>query len=121
MYLEASSFKVVSRLPPRRQARRPQWRRPVAPKGVSGMVEVARGVARRGARRQHVSHAPRAAAGGRGRCGDEAGLTAMANPRYRGSAAATAATAAAAAIPCELRNCDGAAAITRDLNSVRSP
>ena len=84
MYLEASSFKVVSRLPPRRQARRPQWRRPVAPKGVSGMVEAARGVARRGARRQHVSHAPRAAAGGRGRCGDEAGLTAMANPRYRG-------------------------------------
>ena len=62
-----------------------------------------------------------AAAGGRGRCGDEAGLTAMANPRYRGSAAAAAATAAAAAIPCELRNCDGAAAITRDLNSVRSP
>ena len=121
MYLEASSFKVVSRLPPRRQARRPQWRRPVAPKGVSGMVEAARGVARRGARRQHVSHAPRAAAGARGRCGDEAGLTAMANPRYRGSAAAAAATAAAAAIPCELRNCDGAAAITRDLNSVRSP
>ena len=61
-----------------------------------------------------------AAAGGRGRCGDEAGLTAMANPRYRGSATAAAATAAAA-IPCELRNCDGAAAITRDLNSVRSP
>ena len=34
--------------------------------------------------------------------------------------AAAAATAAAAAIPRELRNCDGAAAITRDLNSVRS-
>ena len=116
MYLEASSFKVVSRLPPRRQARRPQWR-PTALKGVSGMAKAAQG-----ARRRHVSHAPRVAAGARGRCGDEAGLTAMANPHYRGAAhSAAAATAAAAAIPCELRNCDGAAAITRDLNSVRSP